>query len=201
MDWLSKVAKHHSVYIRNVKAMGVNNHAEDIVQEMYLRIVRYSNEDKCISDGKVNKHYIWRILYSLCKDYHRDANKFRVTSLEGLMLTMEEYNESINVSSSRGLSGALTYIQEDNEREEAYERIMQKLFKEIDKLDNDGYPYNKELFTLYVDSAMSMRKLSKAIEISLDSVFNTLKHCKQHLSDEIREDIEDFNNGEYELIK
>jgi hypothetical protein len=79
---------------------------------------------------------------------------------------------------------------------------MQKMFRELDNLDTDeGYKYNKELFTLYADSLMSMRKLSAATSISLTSIFHTLKNCKIYLSDELREEIEDFNNGDYELIK
>ena len=69
MDFLTQVAKHHDIYVRNVTNMGAGSYAEDIVQEMYIRLNKYSTAEKCITNGKVNKHYIWRILYSLSKDY------------------------------------------------------------------------------------------------------------------------------------
>jgi len=34
MKWLSKVAEHHEDYLRIVKSLGVDDLAEDIVQEM-----------------------------------------------------------------------------------------------------------------------------------------------------------------------
>ena len=182
MDFLTQVAKHHDIYVRNVVNMGAGSYAEDIVQEMYLRLDKYSAAEKCITNGKVNKHYIWRILYSLSKDYFKESNKVKNVDLDTV------YSLSVD--------------QEDTEKEDAYERVMQKMFRELDNLDTDeGYKYNKELFTLYADSLMSMRKLSAATNISLTSIFHTLKNCKIYLSDELSEDIEDFNNGDYELIK
>jgi DNA-directed RNA polymerase specialized sigma24 family protein len=42
MDWLSKVSQHHKEYIRYVHKMGNTSHAEDLVQEMYLRLDKYN---------------------------------------------------------------------------------------------------------------------------------------------------------------
>ncbi len=181
MDWLNKVAEHHKEYLRYIHKMGNTSHAEDLVQEMYLRLVRYDCEEKVIKeDGSVNKTYVWRVLRNLFTSYKSSSNKIRSSPIE-------DYS-------------SLEAQQSDIEQEEAYERIMQKLFKELDHLDSDGYPYNKELFTLYANSAMSMRCISSVTNISLTSIFNTIKNCREQLSDELLEDIQDFNNGEYELI-
>ena len=180
MEWIREVSKHHDLYIRYVKGMGVTNHAEDLVQEMYLRIYKYANAEKCITNGKVNKHYIWRVLYNIRQSHNKDSQRFHMVELDNCK--------------------ELASIDPDNEREEAYERIINKLFNELDKLDTEGYPYNKELFNLYAESAMSMRCISSVTKISLTSIFNTLKNCREQLSDELREDIEDFYNHEYELI-
>lgn len=180
MDWLSKVAEHHKLYIRYVKALGINTHAEDLVQQMYLRLHKYANEEKTITNGKVNKHYVWRVLYNICQSYRKDSKKF-------VMVPLDNYYN-------------LVAEQPVTDKEEAYERIMQKMFREIDELDSKGYPYNKELFNLYAESAMSMRCISSVTDISLTSIFNTLKNCREQLSDELREDIEDFENEQYELI-
>lgn len=188
MEWISEVAKHHKLYIRYIKGMGVNTHAEDLVQEMYLRIYKYSNAEKCITNGKVNKHYIWRVLYNIRQSHNKDSQKFHMVELDNCK--------------------ELASIDPDNEREEAYERIMQKLFSEMNKLDNkkrdkkgkDVYPYNQELLKLYGYTEMSYRDIASITSISLTSIFNTITNCKVYLSDELREDIEDFYNHEYELI-
>jgi len=161
--------------------MGNTSHAEDLVQEMYLRLVKYECGEKVIKeDGSVNKTYVWRVLRNLFTSYKSSSSKFHFSQLE----------DCIGLESE----------QSDNDREEAYERIMQKMFKELDHLDSEGYPYNKELFTLYANSAMSMRCISSVTNISLTSIFNTIKNCREQLSDELLEDIQDFNNGEYERI-
>jgi transposase-like protein len=78
--------------------------------------------------------------------------------------------------------------------------LCRSCLKRLTHLDEDGYPYNKELFNLYANSAMSMRCISSVTNISLTSIFNTLKNCREQLSDELREDIEDYNNGDFERI-
>jgi DNA-directed RNA polymerase specialized sigma24 family protein len=179
---MEKVGAHHEEWLRYIHKMGATTHAEDLVQEMYLRLDRYNCGDIVIlENGKVHKSYIWTVLSNIFKTYKTSSNKFQF----------------INIDECIGLE----VEQLEDGREDAYERIMQKMFKEIDQLDKDGYPYNKELFNLYVESAMSMRCISSVTNISLTSIFNTLKQCKEQLSDELREDIEDFNNGEYNLIK
>tara|TARA_R110002110_G_scaffold241601_1_gene457964 strand:+ start:86 stop:634 length:549 start_codon:yes stop_codon:yes gene_type:complete len=182
MEWLNKVAKHHKEYIKYVHKMGNTSHAEDLVQECYLRLVQYDCGHKVIrEDGTVNKTYVWRVLSNLFKSYKNSSSKFNFIQVE----------ECTGIETE----------QPKNEQEEAYERIMQKLFKELSKLDRDNkYNYNEELFTLYASSAMSMRCISSITKISLTSIFNTINNCREQLSDELREDIEDFNNGDYELI-
>ena len=182
MDWMDKVGQHHDEWLKYIRKMGASTHAEDLVQEMYLRLYKYNCGDKVIlENGKVHKSYIWATLSNLYKSYKKSSSKFHF----------------INIEDCRGLESE----QVTSGAEEAYERIMQKMFKEIDNLDKEGYPYNKELFNLYVESAMSMRCISSVTNISLTSIFNTLKQCKEQLSDELREDIEDYNNGEFNLIK
>jgi len=154
MEFLAEVAKHHTKYISYVKKMGVRDDAEDIVQEMYIRLTKYTTAEKCITKGKVNVHYIWRILYSLANDYHRASGKIKKVDLDAV--------------------NSLSIEQEDSQMEEAYERIVNKLILSLDKLDeNDTYAYNKELFVLYADSLMSMRKLAAETKISLTSIFHT----------------------------
>ena len=47
---------------------------------------------------------------------------------------------------------------------------------------------------------MSMRDIEAETNISLTSVFHTIKNCKTRLKKEVGEDIEDYFNKDYELI-
>ena len=205
MDWLGQVAKHHTVYIGYVKGMGVNSQSEDIVQEMYLRINNYASEDKCITNGKVNKHYIWRVLYNLCMSYLVSKGKYSFVSLN--------WGFDSDRMPDIGLGNKISHFDSDPEKEEAFLRLTSKMMKELHSLDSEGgYKYNQELFFLYSGyddlvehreselQPMSMRKIESETGISLSSIFYTLKTCKTKLKDSLREDYEDWNNGEYERI-
>ena len=48
---------------------------------------------------------------------------------------------------------------------------------------------------------MSLRQISKGANISLTSIFNSIKNYRAILKDKFVEDIEDYLNGDYHLIK
>jgi len=50
IEWLGKVAERHKEWIAIVKSFGEYDYCEDIVQEGYLTIYKYANEDKVIDD-------------------------------------------------------------------------------------------------------------------------------------------------------
>jgi predicted DNA-binding protein YlxM (UPF0122 family) len=54
--------------------------------------------------------------------------------------------------------------------------------------------------TLYKKTGKSIRELSKETTISTKSIFQTLKHCKERLKENVGEDYEDYKNKDYELI-
>ena len=56
------------------------------------------------------------------------------------------------------------------------------------------------LFDLYKRTGKSIRDLSKETTISTKSIFQTLKHCKERLKENVGEDYEDYKNTNYELI-
>ena len=85
MDWLSDASKSHKEYVRYVRhlnKMGFTSHAEDLVQEMYLRLHKYEHAIKFNKDGSVPKSYIYRILYNLFIDYTKSSSKFRFVQVD-----------------------------------------------------------------------------------------------------------------------
>lgn len=66
--------KKHKTWIKIVKSFGCNNAiAEDIVQEMYVKIIIKVNDglDIMYNDNEINYYYIFRTLNSLHIDLQR----------------------------------------------------------------------------------------------------------------------------------
>ena len=76
MKWLEKVAEHHEDYLEIVRKFGEQFLAEDIVQEMYIKLSKYCTPEKIIrKDGQVNKSYVYFVLRNLFLDYQKEKNK------------------------------------------------------------------------------------------------------------------------------
>ena len=175
-NWLTIVAKEHKFFVSVVQSFGEYNYAEDIVQEMYLRIHKYTSADKIIKNGEVNKGFIWFVLRNIYVDYCKQRSKIEKTDL----------NEAIYI------------FDESDERQinEAKNTIEQQIETEI----QSWHPYDSILFKLYRDSGKSMRELEAGTKISLTSIFHTIKHCKQRIKNAVGEDYQDLLNNDLERI-
>ena len=174
-EWLASVAKHHRYFISVVKGFGEDKYAEDIVQEMYLRIYKYTNPEKIIKDGEVNQGFIWFVLRNIYVDYCKQKGK-----IEKVVM-----NDAIDIKDEPTI-----------EADKAKNNIELKIYLEIDS----WHWYDTMLFKLYKENNHSMRQLSALTKISVTSIFHTIKHCKQRLIDNVGEDYEDYLNGDYERI-
>jgi predicted DNA-binding protein YlxM (UPF0122 family) len=95
------------------------------------------------------------------------------------------------------ISEILTLQQIDElESNEAFGSLMKNVQKEMET----WHHYDRLLFKLYKDSDMSMREIANKTNISLRSIFGTLKNCKERIKDNVHEDYLDFVNEDYELI-
>ena len=173
-NWLSIVAKHHKDWVKIVNSFGEYDYAEDIVQEMYIAIHKYTTPDKIIKNGEVSKGYIFFTLRSLYYQFYNAKNKVNKISLDNVQL---EYSNDI-------------------EQEEAFAKVCNLM----DDYIEDWHWYDQKLFKLYRDTDMSIRKIAKETGISWVSIFNTLKKCKKDIKDKFKEDYDDYLNGDYERI-
>ena len=91
MKWLKQVAKYHDDYLRIVRSLGEDVYAEDIVQEMYLRLHKYGDLSRILQkDGKVNINYIRCVLYNIYKTLYMARQKHQKVDLnEAKHLTVE----------------------------------------------------------------------------------------------------------------
>lgn len=176
MKWLNIVAKHHKEYVRIVQGFGEHFYAEDIVQESYLRMLKYCKPEAIITKGSVNKSYVYFVLRNMYLDFEKHKAKHPKVSLEEI--------------------GQLTYDDTQLQKHEAYEEILHLINNEV----QSWHWYDQMLFDLYKRTGKSIRDLSAETKISTKSIFQTLKHCKDRLKENVGEDYEDYKNTDYELI-
>jgi RNA polymerase sigma factor (sigma-70 family) len=140
---LKEIFKQHKRWINIVKQLGINDYAEDIVQEAYL---------KCLEKKSINEAYFYLTLRSLAFDLHRKQKKI-------IKVPIEEINISIEI---------------DKENE---------VFEIVDRL----HWFDKQVFYLYYDNKLSMRKIAKETGISLSTIFNTISKCNDKILKEWEE--------------
>jgi len=180
MSWIAKVAQHHDEYVSTVKGFGEDFFAEDIVQESYIKIIKYCREDQLVKDGEVRKAYMYFVLRNMFLDFKKQKNNKNKVSTEVLNYLGE------------GISNDLEEIQRAD--------ALNKIFDKVDTVVKDLHWYDELLYKLYRDTGKSMRTLSKETGISTSSIFTTLKKCKDAIREEVSEDYQDYLNEEYELI-
>lgn len=178
-DWLELVAKDHDKWIKLVESFGEHQYQDDIVQEAYLALYKYTTPEKIIHDGKVSEGYMYFTLKTITYQFYNAKNKIHKISLD------DEEN-------------ILELVAEDTiEEHEAFHQICQLIDKEMESWSW----YNRKLTELYRDTDMSIRKIAAATNISFVSIFNTLKNCKNEIKDKIQEDWEDYKNGDFSRIR
>lgn len=178
VEWLRVVAKQHSDWIKIVHSFGEYNYAEDIVQEMYIVLVKYAKPQNIIKDDKVNRGYVYFTLRSIYYQYYNKKKRI----------------QKVNIDSDEVY---LQLPQLDNiEENEAFHKICNL----VDEVADNWSWYDRKLWKLYSQTDMSIRKLAKETKISWVSIFNTLKNLKQELRIKLEEDYIDFKNEDYDRI-
>jgi DNA-directed RNA polymerase specialized sigma24 family protein len=159
---LNKLSENHNEWCLIVKSFGIFDGYEDIVQDMYLRIYTFKVSKNIVVSNKVNKAYIWITLRNLCYSELKKQKKYTVLKIS-----------EINENELQQLDG-INYN-----------------FKELfDEEVNSWDWYDKMLFK--VSYEYSGRKISRESGISLESVFSTLKKCKNKLRVKLTEDYKNY---------
>jgi len=177
-EWLAKVAEQHNEWIKIVKSFGEKHYYEDIVQEMYIVIYKYSSEEKIIKNGIVSRGYIFFTLRSVYFQYYNSKKKINKVSLDS-----DEF---------------FIQIPHNSEMDEqiAFNKICDLIDKEIQNWDW----YNRKLFKIYRDTELSIRGIASKTKISWVSIFNSLKNMKNIIKKEYQKDWDNYKNNNYESI-
>ena len=166
--WIEQVAKHHKEWVEVIYKLGETEYAEDIVQESYMALIKYADEKKLIDEnGKVRKGYMFFTLRSLYYQFYNKKKKVNKVS----------FDEQWEIFDDSNL-----------DEHEAYNDICLMIDKELET----WHWYDRKLFKLYRDSNMSMRDIAKETNISLISIFHSIKNYKEILNSKFEQDYKDY---------
>jgi len=182
---LKEIAKQHKHWIDIVRYYGEHQYDEDIVQEMYLRVNKYADESKVLTNGEVNGGYIRFVLMTITYDYHKSKQKIDKFSI----------GEGFDIED------------ESNEDEIGYGRFLQRLDQEM----NSWEEFDRKVFKVYVGTygsqnvetygqGITLRAFAAESNISINTIFKTLKNCKERIRENVGEHWIDFINKDFELI-
>lgn len=174
--WLGKVAEHHNEWVKIIHTFGEYDYAEDIVQESYIALWKYADQEKLIdTNGDVRKGYMYFTLRSLFYQYYNKKKKINKVPFDGCWELFDDSNL---------------------EEQKAYNDICLLIDEEIKNWDW----YDRKLFKLYRDSDMSMRDIAKETNISLISIFNSIKNYKIILKDKFENDYQEYITNDYNMM-
>ena len=216
MEWLVEVQKQHKRWVAIVKSFGAENIAEDIVQDVYIRLLERATKEKVFPNGKLNSGYIFFTIRNTYLDHYRkhrgctDKNRFKFVhfedydNIDGYMLNdawqpssmlrkKRLYKEKILM---RMWKAGQNDLNQNKLMEAKHQLIIDKVKKEI----KTWHWYDQMLFHEYVNTGKSIVTLATESKISRSSIFQTLKNCKQRIKNVIAEDWEDFRNEDFEKI-
>lgn len=157
---LEALAEKHKDWLKMLNSFGCErNLAEDIVQEMYLRLHKYVEDPERIMYGEeVNTYFVYITLRNMYATIQRMRRKVKFVSIEELP---EE----------------LMYEEPNIESLEEFDKLIDTIWGNVE----DWHWYDKKLFEIYHNSPMSIRSIAEETKISARSIFNTLKNGKERI--------------------
>lgn len=167
------LAKKHKDWVNMAKSFGLSDDdANEIVQQMYLRITNYvTDPNKIIYKGEeVNTFYVYVTLRNIYLSNGYKPNK-RLVYIEDISRDLEIEDETVNVR-----------------QKELFDEVIDA----VDDIVDSWYWYDKKIFNIHFYEQMSMRKIAKETKISLSSIFNTLSNGKAKIKQEVIKKYEEY---------
>ena len=151
---LAKIFKKHKVWIDIVSSFGCNKDtAEDIVQEMYIKIKKNIDNGLNIDyDDDYNYFYIFKTLKSMFLDLKRKEKRVIILNIDD---KPSYFNLDYNIN---------------------YEESYNKVINELNKM----YWYDKKVYQL-LEGNESVAKLSRKTNIPYHSLYNTYRKVLERL--------------------
>jgi RNA polymerase sigma factor (sigma-70 family) len=169
LELITIISSNHKEWVSIVNSFGIDEYSEDLVQEMYIRLINKPNE-LTVSNGKPNKPYIFSMLRTMSLDTIKAKNRIK----RGGNFQKVSIDEIRNISDTSEINN--NYLDE----------IEIKIKEESKKWDE----FDRLLFEIYLTDDISMRDIAKKTGISLTTIFKTIKRCKSKIKDNCKKDYE-----------
>lgn len=152
--------------------------ASDIVQMVFLRLLEMEGEGRTnfYEEDSLNFFYVYRSCINTALKYQRAKKRINKVSLEDL-----------------------THDTIADEDQLEYSRAMDKLINMIEKEIEEFHWYDAKVMRIHMQGT-SMNKLHRESDIGLTSIKNTIKNGKARIYEKVKEDYEDFQNGDFDKI-
>ena len=179
---LELLATKHDDWVRiDFSMTGNMDDAQDLVQDMYLRLHRLGKTREQISyKDTVNRYFIWTVLFNMFKVSRRTKVYKKLDTCEYLgneEVTLDEYDF-----------------------DEAHFNSVESISNSIKEIVDEWKVYDRQLFNLYYMQGQSLRQIANGAGIGLNSIHNSVKSYRKILKDELSEDLMDYFNGDYDKI-
>ena len=158
-DKIILIAKKHETWIDIVCTFGCTRRvAEDIVQEMYIKIQLTLEKGKLdiMYNDEINYYYIFKTLKSMFIDLKRKSKNIKI-------LDLDEHIENF---------GDTYYAYNEVNFDEAYDTIKKEL--------SEMYWYDRKVFEV-INSGESIADFSRNSKIKYYALYFTYKKVKDHL--------------------
>ena len=172
-NWLNKVAELHEEWVKIASVHGAGIMAEDMVQDSYLKLIKYNCQHQVIKDGEVKKGFMFFVVRNTVYNFHK-KKEIKYT-----------YDIPKNLPDN-----------ELSEYEEAYNDFCNK----VDNVSMEWARGYRQVFNHYRFEGDSIRSMADQFGISTVTIFNRIKECKNHIRYELKEDWQDLQNGDYDKI-
>ena len=152
--------------------------ASDIVQMVFLRLLELESEGRTnfYEDDSLNFFYVYRSCINTALKYQRAKKKISKVSIEEIHFENHLYKPY-------------------PEEREALEKLINLMEDEL----KDLHWYDEKMIRIHMEGT-SMNQIHRDTEIGLTSIKNTVKNGKAKIYERLKEDWEDYQNGDYDKI-
>ena len=145
----------HNDWIRIAKSFGADDYAEDLVQEMYIRTLKYIDNGKDLSyKNDINYLYIYQMLRHMAINLLLKKRKVSVINIDNVK----------------------------NQTKSAQEINIEKIYVRINEELDSMFWYDAKIYRI-IESGVSIKELSKKTKISYYSLYRTYNKVKNKLKE------------------
>ena len=157
--------KHHTWLLQcSYNLTGNNLEAENLVQDLYLRLLELDNIQKLIYKNDINVYYLYKMLRSMFLNNQKKTINTSSINENLFDIADEEYD-----------------IEADIEWE--------KMLKLTNEALNNTYWFDQNLLKVYLQENHSIQSLHDVTGISNSTIWTSMKKTKSHIRNYVKENL------------